>query len=75
VDGKHEPAGVVDQRVIDAPEIDADRREGRAARKGGDRLAQAGERLVPKRAEIPNSRDPPSVWKEFGKRCTSVSAR
>jgi hypothetical protein len=53
VDGEDEAAGVVDEGVVDAPGVDADGGERRAAREKGDGFAESGLDLVPETADIP----------------------
>ena len=43
----------VEQHVVDAPAVDADRGDGGAARQGLGGEAEAGERLVPEGADLP----------------------
>ena len=53
VDRKYEPAEIVDERVVDAPGVDADRGELRALRERRDGLRKTGLHFLPERAEIP----------------------
>ena len=53
MDREHEAAGVIDERVVDSPGVDADGGEFRALRERGDGGAEAGLHLVPERADLP----------------------
>src|SRR5687768_4862887 len=50
---EHEAADVVHQNMIDAPEIDANRRERGPAWQRCDGFAQAGEAFVPQSSNVP----------------------
>src|SRR5690606_38009506 len=49
----HEAAGVVDERMIDAPSVHADGGEGGAAGQGGDGGGESGADLAPEAGDVP----------------------
>ena len=53
VHGKDQPAGVVDERIVDAPGVDAYRGEPGAAGQGAGGLVQAGAHLGPQAGDVP----------------------